>query len=306
MYNVSFREAALKVYSFLKSMRKTALALGVSVASISRWVRRLLPKQYSRQEMKTSDVLVCFVGRFVIANPACTCSQIVTEIKRSLSVDVSRQLIYNILVNRLDFSYKRTRKRGTSPRKLEATILFQKAFQEHRLQNARFCSIDESGFDQREVSVYGYSPKGKPAIVQYAPCFSRKRTSIVMCIDDSGKVQHMKTTSRVDSNTFARFVRSLDLPIGTVVLLDNASIHKTKEVMVAFESMGLKSLFIPPYSPEFNPIENIFGVMKKRFYKMRYSDITFDVDRSIDKCISSLQPDGIIKTFNHMFLQIEK
>jgi hypothetical protein len=66
----------------------------------------------------------------------------------------------------------------------------------------------------------------------------------------------------VNGNQFASFIMSLPYPSGTVVLLDNARIHRTTAVQQAVTQKGYVALFIPPYCPDANPIENMFGVLK--------------------------------------------
>jgi hypothetical protein len=58
-------------------------------------------------------------------------------------------------------------------------------------------------------------------------------------------------------------------PPGTVLVLDNASIHKTREVQQVMASKGYTPMYTPPYSPEFNPIEHCFGAIKTRYYRQQ-------------------------------------
>lgn len=68
-----------------------------------------------------------------------------------------------------------------------------------------------------------------------------------------------------NSRVFMAFVLSLaDCP-QRYVLLDNVAFHKSKAVLAAFERMGKIPVFIPPYSPEFNPIENVFSYIKSAY-----------------------------------------
>jgi transposase len=63
--------------------------------------------------------------------------------------------------------------------------------------------------------------------------------------------------SSTPTSTSAAFCRSSD-----VVVMDNLSSHKGPNVRAAIEAAGAKLLFIPPYSPDFNPIENAFAKLK--------------------------------------------
>jgi DNA-binding MarR family transcriptional regulator len=61
MYPLEFREAVIQLYNYFNSMRRTALVLKVSIATISRWTKTLEPKKYVRKNIKTSDALKSFI-----------------------------------------------------------------------------------------------------------------------------------------------------------------------------------------------------------------------------------------------------
>lgn len=76
----------------------------------------------------------------------------------------------------------------------------------------------------------------------------------------------------IDTNRFEMWIEQKLLPIlgnyhlqepCSLVILDNASIHHSEKVVEMIESVGAKVLFSAPFSPEFNPIVNMFGEYKK-------------------------------------------
>ena len=71
--------------------------------------------------------------------------------------------------------------------------------------------------------------------------------------------------------TFASFLDSLSFQPGTCILLDNASIHKGEDVRAVAQAKGFTLCYTPPYSPEMNPIELVFGAIKQRYYRQRLS-----------------------------------
>ena len=97
MYSIDFRKAVIQLYSYFKSMRKTAIALNISVASISRWTKRIDPKQYTRRQVKTSEALVSFILTQLSQKPYLTCKEICEMIHSKFSFEVSRQLVHLIL-----------------------------------------------------------------------------------------------------------------------------------------------------------------------------------------------------------------
>jgi transposase len=99
----------------------------------------------------------------------------------------------------------------------------------------------------------------------------------------SGASHRVITANPVNGTTFSQFILGLPFGNGTVVLLDNAAIHKTALVRAAAMVKGFTLLFMPPYSPEFNPIELVFGVIKKAFYAARYDHgPTYDLLRTVE------------------------
>jgi len=65
-----------------------------------------------------------------------------------------------------------------------------------------------------------------------------------------------------------------ELTQGDVVILDNASFHKSDRTKLLIENRGAKLLYLPPYSPDMNPIENYWAILKKY---VRKRNTSFDV-----------------------------
>ena len=69
----------------------------------------------------------------------------------------------------------------------------------------------------------------------------------------------------IDSETFLAYVEQVLVPAlrpGDVVVLDNLIVHKQPAVVTAIEAAGARLRFLPPYSPDFNPIEQVFAKLK--------------------------------------------
>ena len=69
----------------------------------------------------------------------------------------------------------------------------------------------------------------------------------------------------IDTPTFRAYVEQVLIPTlrpGDVVVLDNLAVHKQPEVRAAIEAVGAHLRFLPPYSPDFNPIEQAFAKLK--------------------------------------------
>ena len=69
----------------------------------------------------------------------------------------------------------------------------------------------------------------------------------------------------MNGNAFLAYVEQVLVPTlkpGDVVVLDNLSAHKVPGIREAIEAAGAKLLYLPPYSPDFNPIEQLFAKLK--------------------------------------------
>lgn len=62
--------------------------------------------------------------------------------------------------------------------------------------------------------------------------------------------------------TYVEHVLAPTLQPGMVLVIDNASFHKSKKIIEILESVGCRVLFLPPYSPDFNPIEHYWTAIK--------------------------------------------
>lgn len=283
MYKLPFRQAVLNVYEFTGSLRVTSKMCKVHASTICRWTKRLQPNK-RKPHVMLSDALVASVRVFMQTSTRFSSMEVVQFLKDAWNMHVSRQLAHSI-IRRLGFTYKRTRKRGGGAKIRQATKSFLDAFTS-ACTNGSLVSIDESGFDQRCKPVYGYSISGTQAIVDVVPCGDRTRYNLLMAISQDGRCVTTIRDSPTTGCAFAQFLSTLPFPYGTTVVLDGASIHRTHDVRQVADAKGFELLFTPPYSPEFNPIEMVFGSIKNAFYVDRYSKaFQNDLVGSIARCI---------------------
>jgi len=124
--------------------------------------------------------------------------------------------------------------------------------------------VDESGIDKEMNREYGRAPRGEPV---YDEVRGRKfdRTNIIAgkCADEVIAPGEYKGTT--DHRLFeAWFSGALlkEAKPGSVVVLDNATFHRKKTLKKLAELAGCSVLFLPPYSPDLNPIENVWANLK--------------------------------------------
>ncbi len=305
MYSVGQREIVLRLYSFFGSLRRTALASGVSPASISRWSKRIHPLTRKRNAPTLAEAIRDVI-RIALDGCAClTCTQLVAQIRAAMGVTVSKSLVLNV-VHGLGYSFKRVKKRCV-PKDASAHAIRTEQF----LSKYRTCreegkavivSVDESGFDHRARPFYGFAPRGKPAVVNYKACGDRKRYNLLMAISSTGRRAHHVQAGSVTSKTFADFVTGLPFPPGSILLLDNAAIHKARVVHDALTTKGYEPLFLPAYSPQFQPIELVFGRLKLAYYRERLQQHEqLSIASTVERLVSQLCDVGTVqRCFRHV------
>jgi len=92
-----------------------------------------------------------------------------------------------------------------------------------------------------------------------------KTTTFVAGLRRSGMVAPMVLDGPINRIAFQAYVEQVLVPElrpGDIVVMDNLSSHKGPDVRLAIEAAGAQLLYLPPYSPDFNPIENAFAKLK--------------------------------------------
>ena len=125
--------------------------------------------------------------------------------------------------------------------------------------------IDESGCNVAMTPSYGRAPRGQ-RVIDHKPANWGKNLSVIGAIRADRVLAHQTVDGAVNGPKFIDFVRCRLAPRlypGDVVVLDNLRAHHAPEVRRLIEAAGACVLFLPPYSPEFNPIEPCWAFMKQ-------------------------------------------
>jgi transposase len=111
---------------------------------------------------------------------------------------------------------------------------------------------------------HGRCPRGE-RLRESVPHGHRKTTTFVAGLRMDGMVAPLTLDGPVNGEIFVAYVEQFLAPVlkpGDVVIMDNLSSHKAAGVREAIEAVGASLLYLPPYSPDFNPIEMAFAKMK--------------------------------------------
>jgi transposase len=132
--------------------------------------------------------------------------------------------------------------------------------------------IDESGIDHNGIKNDCWAKRGTKIIGERSGK-RRLRTSVMAALNVDNINALMRFTGTANTELFLCWLENIFLPtliVGQVVIMDNCSIHKSPKVRELIESVGCKLIYLPPYSPDLNPIENYWAVMKNQIKKHQH------------------------------------
>ena len=105
----------------------------------------------------------------------------------------------------------------------------------------------------------------------------------------------------LNKHLFSEYIKTClkpTLSADDVLLLDNSSVHRSKLVLQTLEECGIKYLFLPPYSPDFNPIELLWALMKA-FLRKRKARTRKKLEKAINCALESVELEFIANWFEH-------
>ena len=151
----------------------------------------------------------------------------------------------------------------------------------------QYVFLDECGVATDLLRRYGRSPRGE-RLHDHTPCGHWQTHTVIAALRLDGLTAPAVFDGPIDNVSFLAYVGQVLVPTlrrGDVVVLDNLAMHKQPEVRPAIEHVGAQLRFLPPYSPDFNPIEQAFAKLKAFLRAAR--------PRSFDHVSPSLPPRSI-------------
>ena len=152
-----------------------------------------------------------------------------------------------------------------------------------------------------------WAPKGKTPVVTTNG--SRFRVNLISAVTARGSMRFMATEERFTADVFVQFLKRLianaKRPIYLIV--DNHRVHRSKKTLEFVKSTNgmLKLFFLPPYSPELNPDELVWGYLKTHKIGRQAASSAKDFKKRVMKIMHSLQktPEKIMGFFRHPIIQ---
>ncbi len=138
--------------------------------------------------------------------------------------------------------------------------------------------MDETGIDTYLYREYGYAPMGE-LVSTRIPGRKYARTGIVAAKLGDKILAPSQYNGTMSHKMFEDWFENMllpELPKGTVIVMDNASFHRKKQLKLLAKAHECRLIFLPPYSPELNPIERFWAWLKRTLRKILPKLDSFD------------------------------
>lgn len=264
MHSIEKRIQAAYYYGKCKSLRKASLHYKIGKSTLQRWMST---NQSISRKIRSKKVTI----------------SIFTLIELSLRkapflklIDLQKILIRSLKTKLSLETIRKSIKTIGFTRKTSQAIVVKSFAHFNLLQDLRnsfidniskldinsVISIDEAAIHHNQIPLKGYSKKGTRVQVP-VPSIRAAKYSLLMAISTKKIEQIEIHKGSINTELFISFISKLThhIPPSTF-LMDNVAFHRNKNVIKAIEKEGHLVLYTPPYSPQFNPIENIFGIIK--------------------------------------------
>src|SRR3954468_12174048 len=167
------------------------------------------------------------------------------------------------------------------------------------IEPGRLVFVDETGVTTSMTPAYGRAPAGE-RVEASAPA-SWESVTVIAALAPDGVRAPLAIEGAVNAPTFLTYVEQVLVPAlhrGDVVIFDNLSSHLSPEVFEAIERAGASVLPLPPYSPDFNPIEEMFSKFKEFLRRVgaRAKEHLYD---AIGEGLREVTPQDILGWFGH-------
>ena len=276
-YSVDVKNIITKMRLSGKSFRAIQHITGISKSSAHRWItQHAVHKRHCTQHARTvkwTQSVAQDIADYVSQNPFCTLERIRTHLRTiadtHVSIPRSTSTIRNWL-RKLNISRKRAERSFvvSSSRIVDLQQSFKSSMRNTCLQD--FVSIDETSLYFNDVPKYGYCKRGQRLRRKtvHPSDIGRKRVSLLLAVSAKGVVAYGCFPGSYDSKKFAQFIRDLPTDCPKNILMDNVAFHKSAVSRAAYTERSFNPIFVPPYSPQFNPIEYLFSAIKTKWRQL--------------------------------------
>jgi transposase len=160
--------------------------------------------------------------------------------------------------------------------------------------------VDESGVTTEMTRRYGRAPRGE-RVREATPAGHWHTLTLLGAMSITGLVATMTVESPTDGDVFLAYLEHVLCPRlqpDQIVVMDNLAAHKVPGVRELIETTGAQLRYLPPYSPDFNPIEPCWGKVKQKLRSLKARTVD-TLEQAISEAIATITPDNASAWFAH-------
>ena len=211
-----------------------------------------------------------YVIGLILNSPTLYLGEIVQLIKNDLGADVSAATICRLLKR---YGHTRKKVRQVTQQRC-AALRGHFMARVYSYSSDSFVWVDETGTNKKDhIRKYGYALKGVTPVYHHFLCRGERYNAIAAISCTEVLAVEVRKGS-VNGSLFYDFLRGELFPNmhsfpgpNSVAIMDNCSIHHVQEVQELAKQLGIVLLYLPPYSPDYNPIEESFSYVKNYLWK---------------------------------------
>lgn len=267
------RELAVKLLQSGQTYRDTAKLLGIGEATVNRAWREFREHGEVKQPRRRGGRLpaisaeeVAEFRKLVDERPDATYDEIAAAWNKKTRQKISRSAIVRKVIG-LGLTLKKKTAQACEKRsKKNASKRAMFRFRRKDIAPEKLVFLDEAGFHAKLDRTQARSQRGERAPF-YRPSLPFKTYTMTGAVRLSGPVVMRGSAVPMNKRRFLCFLRQTLLPRlqpGDVLVMDNLAAHRNKMVRKVCRLWDIRVVYLPPYSPEYNPIEMVWGWMKSR------------------------------------------
>jgi transposase len=259
-----------------------------------------------RREPKLSQEQQSTIRDWVDDNCLLTLPELRQGCQRQLNVEVSESTLSRMLRN-FHYTVKRTSvvvERVSWPEVIQARMVYATEYLRIMSRRHSLYFVDESGFSCSMRRKVGRALEGERAVVR-VPAIRSKNFSLCAAYNIN-TMFHFEVQGRpYNTANFLIFVRAVTAKfttegiINAILIMDNVPFHHSRDIREHIEGSGNQLMFLPPYSPFLNPIENVFNQWKNSVKSARPSNEQ-ELLTAIHSSCDLITPEQCHNYFGHM------
>lgn len=290
MYTINIVFETYKLYNENKSYRKTATIMNqthnlkISRQIIMIWIKNIndnIKEFVKKRTTKLENIVVDKkkdnfnieiikdIKILVSNNPFITRNMIIDSINTKYKIKLSLNSVSKIY-KKLNLTRKKPKYHVVkNVEYLDSLIIKRNEFKKNmsKIDSSKIVSIDESSFNNLNNNSNGLSEKGKRINL---PCSEKRvKNNSLICAVTIDKILYYEIhDSSVNSEIFYNYMNNLitkNKLTGYYFMIDNVRFHHCKKTLELITKTKNHYMFTPPYSPNNNPIETVFGIIKNKF-----------------------------------------